>query len=260
MSAPIAIVTGAGSGMGAATAARLSRDGARVVVVDIDADAAERVAAELPGPALAIVADVATEEGVARYTDDAATVFGPPDLAFLNAGAGGPLVPLADQAVADFDRIVAVNLRSVFLGLRAFLAAARTRTGGGAVVVTASTAGLSGSELGPYSAAKHGVVALAKAAALEGAPYGVRVNAIAPGSIGTPMMRAIETLIGGGPEAAKKLHATTPLGRAQDRYGNVEEIAATVAFLLSEAATWITGVALPIDGGVLATDPFHIAV
>jgi len=253
---PVAIVTGGGSGMGAGTARRLSGDGLRVVVVDRDGPAADAVAAGLTGDGVAVTADVSLEADVDAYTAAAVKAFGSVDRVVLNAGIPGGPVPLADEDPATFDRIVAVNLRGVFLGLRAALRRMRDQGSGGAIVVTSSTSGLSGSDLGSYSAAKHGVVALTKTAAVEGAAYGVRVNAVAPGSIDTPMMRVIEAHLGGGEAARRALHGTTPLGRSLDRHGSVEEVAAVTAFLLSDEAGWVTGVTVPVDGGVLATDPF----
>jgi NAD(P)-dependent dehydrogenase (short-subunit alcohol dehydrogenase family) len=257
MSAAVAIITGAGSGMGAGAAHRLSRDGINIVAVDIDGAAAERTVAALPGPGVAVAADIASEQAVDSYTRVALETFGRIDHAFLNAGIGSPMVALCDQRVDDFDRVVAVNLRGVFLGLRSFLGSARATGRGGSIVVTASTAGLAGSALGPYAATKHAVVSLVKTAAQEGAPLGVRVNAIAPGSIDTPMITTIESTLGGGEAAAAALHNTTPLGRAQGRYGRIEEVAGVVAFLLADQASWITGVTVPVDGGVLAMDPYR---
>lgn len=257
MSAPVAIVTGAGSGMGAATAARLSAGGATVVVVDLDRDRAEQVAASLPGTAAAVAADVAVEADVAAYTAFAVERFGSVDKVFLNAGIGGA-TPLLEETVEQFDRIVAVNLRGVFLGLRAALRQMRAQGPGGAVVVTTSTAALSGSDLASYSAAKHGAWALVRTAAVEAAAFGARVNAIAPGSIDTPLMRALEHRLGGTSEAVRALHGTTPLGRHADRYGTTQEVAAVVDFLLGDGATWVTGVTVPVDGGVLAADPYRL--
>ena len=255
----VALVTGAGSGMGAAIVERLSADGHRVVVADLDEAAAERVAAALPGEAVAVGGDVADEAAVAGHVDTALEAFGRLDRVVLNAGVPGAPTPLSQESVATFDRIVAVNLRGVFLGLRATLAQLRAQGTGGAIVVTASTAGVSGSELGAYSASKHGVVALARSAAIEGAGFGVRVNAIAPGSINTPMMTLIEHAVGGDERARRAIRASTPLGRHQDRLGRPEEVAALVVFLLGDGAGWITGAIVPIDGGTLAADPYRLA-
>lgn len=253
----VAVVTGAASGIGAATARRLVADGARVVLVDLDAEAAARCADALApdGETLAVGADVAREDDVDAYMEAARDAFGSVELVFLNAGIPGPMRPLAQLAAADFDRVVAVNLRGVFLGLRAGM---RELGPGGSIVVTASTAGLSGSDLGVYSATKHGVVGLVKSAALEGAAHGVRVNGIAPGSIETPMTAALIDRLGGHEEARESLWSTTPLGRGQHRFGGAEEVASLVAFLLGDDAAWITGAIVPIDGGVLASDPYHL--
>jgi NAD(P)-dependent dehydrogenase (short-subunit alcohol dehydrogenase family) len=197
----VAVVTGGASGIGAAASRRLSQDGARVVVVGLDGAAAAGSAADLPGQAIGVAADVATEAGVEAYSAAALEAFGGVDLAFLNAGMGGRMAPIAELEADEFDRVVAVNLRGVFLGLRAAL---RQMHRGGAVVVTTSTAGLHGSNLAAYSAAKHGAVALVRSAAVEGAAAGVRVNGIAPDSIETPMMGARRTAgrrRGGAPPA-----------------------------------------------------------
>lgn len=248
------IVTGAGAGIGAAAARRLAADGRRVVVVDIAGDSARAVADDLEH-AMAVEADVSSEAGVAAYMDAALTTFGAIDGLFLNAGvvSGSPLI---ESSADDFDRVVAINLRGVFLGLRDGLRHFRDAGHAGAIVVTASTSSVSGSVLAAYGATKHAVAGLVKTAALEGAPLGVRVNAIAPGPTDTSILRAPEELLGGGEEARLTLAATTPLGREQGRYGRPEEVAAAVAFLLGDEASWMTGTLVPVDGGLLAKDPY----
>lgn len=253
----VALITGAASGMGAAFARHHVAGGGQVVIVDRDAEAAAALAAELGAQAVVARADVAEEADMSAALETGVAAFGRVDAYFLNAGLGSA-TSIEDETVAGFDRLVAVNLRGVFLGLRLALRHARLTGLPATVVVTASTAGLSGSDLAIYSATKHGTVALVKTAALEGAPLGVRVNGIAPGSIDTPLMRALEERLGGGVGAATALHATTPLGRAQDRYGRPAEVSELVGFLLGEQSSWITGAIIPIDGGVLASDPYVI--
>jgi NAD(P)-dependent dehydrogenase (short-subunit alcohol dehydrogenase family) len=254
---PVALVTGGASGIGEGACSRLSADGYAVVIVDLDETRAHELADSLPGPAMAVASDVSDEAGVDAYMRAAVDAFGAIDGFYLNAGAGSS-TPLIDESVEGFDRMIRINLRSVFLGLRAALRHRREAGGGGAIVVTTSTAALAGSDLASYSAAKHGAWALVRTAALEGAAFGTRVNAVAPGSIDTPMMRAMEAMLGGDAQAAALLHATTPLGRSADRYGSPAEVAAAVAFLLSDEARWITGSTMPVDGGVLATDPYRL--
>lgn len=251
----VALVTGGASGIGAGAVRRLHHDGLRVAIVDRDGAAAERLADELSGGALALTADVTLEADVDRYMQATLSAFGRVDHVVLNAGGGSP-VPLIDETLEGFERVIGVNLRGVFLGLRAAVRCMRDQ-GGGSVVVTCSTAGLSGSELAVYSAAKHGCVAFVRSAALEGAAFGVRVNGVAPGSIDTPLMRLMEDRYGGDAWARQMLWGTTPLGRHQQRYGTTAEVANLIAFLLSEQSSWITGSVIPIDGGVLASDPYR---
>lgn len=248
----IAIVTGAASGIGAATARRLADAGARVVVVDRDGERAEKVAGAL-GEAISVAADVATEEAVERYMQVALERYGRVDLVHLNAGIAGPFEPFPEVDADGFDRVIAVNLRSVFLGMRAALRQLERQGEGGAIVATASLAGLHGGEtLVPYTAAKHGVIGLVKTAACYGARIGVRVNAIAPGIFETGLMDELQAQLGESAEQALRgLRAAIPLGR----FGDPDEAAALVAFLLSDEAAYLTGAVIPIDGGVLAANP-----
>jgi NAD(P)-dependent dehydrogenase (short-subunit alcohol dehydrogenase family) len=250
----VALVTGGASGIGAGAARRLSDEGARVVVVDSDGEGAERVVDALAGEAFSVTADVSREEDVERYTDEARERFGRIDLYHLNAGVAGSRTPFPELSVTEFDEVVAVNARGVFLGLRAALRQFARQGTGGAVVTTASVAGFRGSaDLVAYHTSKHAVIGLSRCAALEGAPLGVRVNAIAPGIVLTGLFGEPQLTPAGEPEPLARARETTPLGRA----ATTEEVAALVAFLLSDEARYMTGGVHPVDGGASAVNPFR---
>ena len=241
----VAVVTGAAGGLGRASAERLARDGANVVVVDIDGGAAAQVAKSLPTRSIGVTADVSNEDDVAAYIDRAVNEFGHVDLHHLNAGIFGRFANLPDIEVTDFDRVMDVNVRGQFLGLRAAFRQFRAQGTTGNVVVTASIAShTAAADLLAYHTSKHAVVGLVRGAAMYGGPIGVRVNAVAPGIVPTDLFAAAAGTSGGKNDMEQRA-STTPLRRA----GRPEEIAGTVAFLLSDDSSYVTGHMLAADGG-----------
>lgn len=249
----VIIVTGGARGIGAATAQRLSEEGARLVLVDVDGDEAQATAAQLPGEAIGIAADVSKEEDVAAYHQQTLTRFGRIDGVHLNAGIGGEWgVGLADTTMEDYDRVLAIDLRGVYLGMRQALRDFRDAEHGGAIVTTASTAGIVGGEwVSPYVGAKHGVVGLTKAGAVNGGPLGVRVNCVAPGLVVTRLTDINESVIDDAARARAAQVATVPMGRA----GSPAEVASVVAFLLSDDSSYVSGVVIPVEGASLVDHP-----
>lgn len=244
----VCLVTGAAGGLGSATARRLSADGVRLVLTDVDGDGLTALAKELPGPVVVHAGDVADETDVGEAVAAGVAEFGRIDLHHLNAGVPGPLTRLPELTVEDWDRVIGINLRGAFLGVRAAFRQYEAQGGGGAIVLTASIASLRASDdLLAYHASKHGVLGLLKGAALFGGPIGVRVNAVAPGIVPTALFAGAGDGPGGGDDMARRA-ATTPLRRP----GTGDEIASVVAFLLSGGAAYMTGEVVSVDGGAAA--------
>jgi NAD(P)-dependent dehydrogenase (short-subunit alcohol dehydrogenase family) len=246
----VAVVTGGASGMGRAIGVRFAAEGAKVVLADLNekggADVAREIARE-GGKALFQLTDVTSEADVKGAIARAVKEFGRLDIMVNNAGVGGALGSLEDISVEDWDRTQAVLLRSVFIGMKHSIPELR-RAGGGSIISTASIAGVSG-DFGPhpYSAAKAGVINLTRSAAAEVAADRIRVNAICPGGIKTPMF------VGGGGFGTDEATIEANMARLQPiaRAGRAEDIAAMALFLASDDAEWITGTTMVVDGGAL---------
>lgn len=241
----VALVTGGASGIGKAVTFKLADEGAAVVVVDLNEEAAKAVADEVVAKgskAVAFAADTTDPDKVKAAVDTAVSEFGGLHLAFNNAGISGPTGRLADIDIEGYKRLMDVNLNAVFYGLY-YEIPAIISAGGGAIVNTSSVLGLVGDpDAGPYVAAKHAVGGLTKAAALGYADKGVRVNSVHPGYIDTPLLNGLPK------EWYDGLVSKHPIGRL----GTAEEVAELVTFLLSDKASFITGSQHVIDGGYTA--------
>jgi NAD(P)-dependent dehydrogenase (short-subunit alcohol dehydrogenase family) len=248
MTGRVAIVTGGAAGIGRAAALAFAREGANVVVADLDAERGEKTAAEVENEgveAIFVRTDVSNADDVGRLVDGTIARFGRLDFAFNNAGIEGVQAPTADCTIDNWNRTIAVNLTGIFLCMRAEIRQLLV-SGGGAIVNNASVAGLVGfAGIPAYAASKHGIVGLTKTAALDYATQNVRVNAVCPGVIDTEM---ITRFTHDDAELRAQLTASEPIGRL----GTPEEIADAVVWLCSERAGFVTGQALAVDGGFVA--------
>ncbi len=244
----VALVTGAAVGMGFAAAKAFAEAGAAVALADVNRDAVQRATERLVQAghkALAIRCNVAEDGDVAAMVEKTVATFGRLDAAFNNAGVQSPAVETADVSVEEFDRVNAINLRGVWSCMKYQLRQMRTQ-GSGAIVNNSSIGGLIGLPgRAAYHASKHGVLGMTKSAALEYAARGIRINAVCPGTIDTPM---VAEMLAKEPEAMKEILRDQPIGRL----GRPEEIAAAVLWLCSSGASFVIGHALVVDGGFTA--------
>lgn len=243
-----AVITGAASGIGRAAALLFSAEGAKVVVADWQETEGQQVADEVRskgGEATFLKTDVSSPDDVQRMIDAAVETYGKLDVLFNNAGVEGEQAPTGDCTLENWDRVININLKGVFLGTK-FGIQAMLKTGGGSIINTASVAGLVGFRGIPaYSASKGGVVQLTKTAALEYAQQNIRVNVICPGVIWTPM---VERFTSGGDEVRQAMEQLEPVGR----FGTAEEVANLALFLASDESSFCTGAPFIVDGGFVA--------
>ncbi len=244
----VALVTGGGSGIGRASALAFAREGAKVVVDDVVVGGGEETIGMIKkagGEAIFIKADVSKAAEVEAMVNRAVEAYGRLDCTFNNAGIEGAIATTAECSEEDWDRVIAINLKGVWLCMK-YEIPQMLKQGGGVIVNTASVLGLVGmAELPAYVASKHGVAGLTKTAALEYAKSGIRVNAVCPGVIDTPM---VQRGIAISPEFEAQVTTAEPVGRM----GKPEEIAEAVVWLSSEAASFVTGHTMAVDGGMVA--------
>jgi len=247
MKSKVALITGAASGIGRATALEFSKEGASVVIADMDIKGCEETAHLIEkenGKVCSLKVDVSSSEQIKEMIQKTVKEFGRLDYACNNAGIEGDQAFIDEMAESNWDNVISVNLKGVWTCMRHEIPVMKKY--GGAIVNVASIAGLIGfAGISPYVASKHGINGITKAAALEYAANGIRVNAVCPGAIQTPM---IDRFLNEDPENVKQMKAKHPLGR----FGRPEEVADAIIYLCSDKASFITGAVLPVDGGYTA--------
>lgn len=244
----VALITGGSSGIGRATALAFAKEGAKILIADIDEAGGEetlKMLRDAGAEAMFFRADVSKIADVEAMVNKAVETYGRLDYAHNNAGIDGDFSTIVKYTEESWDRVMGVNLKSVWAGMKYEIPQMR-KTGGGVIINSASVAGFVGFRtMGPYVASKHAVIGLTKTAALEYSNFGIRVNAICPGAIRTPM---IDAYLGGDADKEASMNALQPIGRM----GRPEEVANLVVWLCSGAASFITGAAIAIDGGIVA--------
>jgi NAD(P)-dependent dehydrogenase (short-subunit alcohol dehydrogenase family) len=242
----VALVTGGAGSIGAASARLFAAEGAKVVVTDRDGEGLEALAAELGAGAAALAGDATDSAAVRAAVELAVERFGGLDVAFANAGMAGPVAPLSEYPEEEFDRVMSVNVRGAFLLAKHALAAMRD---GGSLILNSSVVGLTSEPgIAAYATSKHALVGLMRTAAREVASRGIRVNTLHPGPVDNAFQRSIEVEATGASEAeaAKRFEEMIPLGR----HASPGEVAHAALFLASDESSFITGAALPVDGGM----------
>jgi len=247
----VAVITGGANGIGASAARLLAAEGAHVILVDLDEESLRKTSAEIGAQASYLVGDITEKATAKAYVAKAQKKFGRLDIALLNAGVEGPYGTISEVPVASFDKVMAVNVRGVWLGLASVMPAMKDT--GGSIVITSSIGGLRGrGGWAAYTASKHAVIGLMRSAAMEGAPHRVRVNTVNPAPIHTRMIQSIDKAM--GVPADNTGQSSARLARIPlHRYGDPDEVAAMMLFLASDESSYCTGGVYVVDGGVTAT-------
>ena len=246
----VAIITGAARGIGAAAARLFADEGAQLMLADVLAEPLQALTAQIGARAAFSLTDVADEAAMKKLVDDTTARYGRVDVALLNAGIEGQVKPIDEYPAEIFDKVIAVNVRGVWLGLKYVMKAMEPR--GGAIVITSSTSGIRATpNMSAYTASKHAVIGLMRSAAIEGAAKQIRVNTVNPSPIDTPMIASIAAMRGVAGRNDQPLARATPLGR----YGTPEEVAKIMLFLASDNSSFCTGGVYMVDGGISAGRP-----